>query len=206
MTVSFWQLINLGGFTVYFLFLLSIISIAIIIERTIFYRACRRRPRTELMAAVNDELRKNAVSKAVDLCEALKTPLANVVLAGLQKKGKAASLIDSAMERQIVIETMRLEKRISIVGTIGSTSVYIGLFGTVLGIIKAFQDIAQKGTGGIGVVINGIAEALICTAVGLCVAVPAVIAYNYFIKRIEDLIKDMELCASETMELLTERS
>ena len=106
------------------------------------------------------------------------------------------------MERAIVIETNLLERYTTIVGTIGSVAVYIGLFGTVLGIMRAFHDISISGSGGINVVINGIAESLVCTAAGLCVAVPAVIAYNYFIKRIDGFITDMELCASETMDLV----
>ena len=97
---------------------------------------------------------------------------------------------------------MKLEKYTSVVGTIGSTSVYIGLFGTVLGIIRAFHDISMSGSGGISVVISGISESLACTAMGLCVAVPAVIAYNYFTKKIDNFISDMELCASEVMDLL----
>jgi biopolymer transport protein ExbB/TolQ len=106
------------------------------------------------------------------------------------------------MEREITIETTKLERFISIVGTIGSTAVYIGLFGTVLGIIRAFHDISQSSSGGISVVINGISEALVCTAAGLCVAVPAVIAYNFFVRKVDGFVMDMELSASETMDLL----
>jgi biopolymer transport protein ExbB/TolQ len=79
--------------------------------------------------------------------------------------------------------------------------VYIGLFGTVLGIIKAFQEIAKSGAGGINVVISGISEALVCTAAGLCVAVPAVIAFNYCMKKVDLAVTDMELCASELKDL-----
>jgi biopolymer transport protein ExbB/TolQ len=107
------------------------------------------------------------------------------------------------MERSIVIETNMLSRFTTIVGTIGSVAVYIGLFGTVLGIIRAFHDISKTGSGGISVVINGISEALICTAAGLCVAVPAVVAYNYFVKRIDNFVADMELCASETLDLIS---
>jgi biopolymer transport protein ExbB/TolQ len=88
------------------------------------------------------------------------------------------------------------------VATIGNTAVYIGLFGTVLGIIRAFSDIAAAGAGGMSVVIGGVAEALVCTATGLFVAIPAVIAYNYFTKRVERFVTDMELCASEVIDLI----
>ena len=74
--------------------------------------------------------------------------------------------------------------------------------GTVLGIIKAFNDISLSGAGGITVVTAGISESLICTAAGLCVAIPAVMAYNYFIKKIDNFITDMELAASETMDIV----
>ncbi len=136
----------------------------------------------------------------------LDIPFTNVVHAGISFGSHEEKEISNNMERQILIETTILEKFTAIVGTIGSISVYIGLFGTVLGIIRAFRDIsASGGTGGISVVINGISEALVCTAAGLCVAVPAVVAYNYFIKKVDNFIKDMELCASETLDLLTSK-
>jgi len=106
------------------------------------------------------------------------------------------------MEREITVETMKLERNTSIVATIGNTAVYIGLFGTVLGIIRAFHDISAAGAGGMSIVIGGVAEALVCTAAGLFVAIPAVIAYNYFSRRVEQFINEMELCASELNDLI----
>jgi len=88
------------------------------------------------------------------------------------------------------------------VGTIGNIAVYIGLFGTVLGIIRAFHDIAAAGAGGMSIVIGGVAEALVCTATGLFVAIPAVIAFNYFARKVELFTNDMELCASELIDLM----
>ena len=136
-------------------------------------------------------------------CEKANTPYSRVVQTGLNFCGHSEAVISNAMERGISIQTVLLEKFTSIVGTIGSTAVYIGLFGTVIGIIRAFHDISKSGAGGISVVINGISEALVCTAAGLCVAVPAVIAYNYFVKKVDGFITDMELCASETLDLLS---
>jgi biopolymer transport protein ExbB/TolQ len=77
-----------------------------------------------------------------------------------------------------------------------------GLFGTVLGIIRAFHDIAAAGAGGMSIVIGGVAEALVCTATGLFVAIPAVIAFNYFARKVELFTNDMELCASELIDLI----
>ena len=196
------QLIAAGGFTIYILIFCSIFSVAIIIERYIYYSARSRVRRADFMSRIRKELEKNNLENALNICGKTKTPYSDVAHAGLSFARHSEKEISNNMERAIVIQTNLLEKRTSIVGTIGSVAVYIGLFGTVLGIMRAFTDIAQAGTGGINVVMSGISESLVCTAAGLCVAVPAVVAYNYFIKRIDNFITDMELCASETMDLV----
>lgn len=201
--MTLWELVRFGGFTMYILLAVSVLSLAIIIERCVYYRRRSRIKREEFMQQVSAELKSGNLKKALEICKDNDTPFSSVVYSGLNLHGHSEVLISNTMEREVTIETTRLERFTSIVGTIGSTAVYIGLFGTVLGIIRAFRDIAASGSGGISVVISGISEALVCTAMGLCVAVPAVIAYNYFVKRVDSFITDMELCASETMDLLT---
>lgn len=201
--MGMWKMLGSGGFTIYILLACSVLSIAIIMERVLYYRRRSRIKRKEFMISIRKELESGSVKQAIDLCRSVDTPFSNVVYSGLSFFGHDERVVSNNMEREIVIETTTLEKRTAIVGTIGSVAVYIGLFGTVLGIIRAFFDIASTGSGGITVVINGISEALVSTAAGLCVAVPAVVAYNYFVKKIDDFIKDMELCASETMDLIT---
>ncbi|MDD4879064.1 MAG: MotA/TolQ/ExbB proton channel family protein [Candidatus Omnitrophica bacterium] len=202
--MSLFQAMISGSFAILILVGCSILSLAIIIERCFYYRSRSRVKRRDFMDEISTELKRDRLMNALDICENTKTPFSSVVHAGLKLFGHNESVISNAMEREVTIETTKLEQYTSVVGTIASTAVYIGLFGTVLGIIRAFHDIAQSaGSGGINVVINGIAEALICTAAGLCVAVPAVIAYNYFIKRIDKFVVDMELCVSETMDLIT---
>jgi biopolymer transport protein ExbB len=203
--MSVWQLIRVGGFTMYVLLSCSVISLAIIVERYMYFRRRSRIKRTDFMQMVKREVSSGDIKQALAICRKHDIPSANVVHAGLTFYGHDEKEISNNMEREILIETMTLEKFTAIVGTIGSTAVYIGLFGTVLGIIRAFHDISVGGAGGVSVVISGISEALACTAAGLCVAVPAVIAYNYFIRRIDNFIKDMELCASETMDLMTSK-
>jgi len=201
--MTLWQLVKIGGFTMYILLSFSVVSLAIIIERYFYYRRRSRVKRQPFMAQVRKELEKSNIKSAVEICKNTDTPFSKVVNSGLNLHGHNEVLISNTMEREVTIETTKLERLTSIVGTIGSTAVYVGLFGTVLGIIRAFHDIAKTGSGGITVVINGISEALVCTASGLCVAVPAVIAYNYFIKKIDTFVTDMELSASETMDLIT---
>lgn len=200
--MTLWQLLKVGGFTMYVLLALSVISIAIIIERSIYFKLRSRVGRRAFMAKISRELKQGDIKRAQETCADTDTPFSNVVLAGLSLQGHDEVVISNTMEREVTIEETKLEKFTGIVGTIGSTAVYIGLFGTVLGIIRAFGDISKSGSGGISIVINGISEALVCTAAGLCVAVPAVIAYNYFVKSIDNFISDMELCASEVMDLL----
>ncbi|OIO33640.1 MAG: hypothetical protein AUJ70_02915 [Candidatus Omnitrophica bacterium CG1_02_40_15] len=205
--MGMFQLISNGGVTMYVLILCSILSMAIIIERILYYRRRSIVKREDFMMDIKNQLNRDNPRHAVSMCIGISneanTPFANVVCAGLSAYGRGEKEISSNMERSIAIETNMLSRFTTIVGTIGSTSVYIGLFGTVLGIIRAFHDISKTGSGGISVVINGISEALICTAAGLCVAVPAVIAYNYFIKKIDNFVIDMELCASEILDFIS---
>ncbi len=200
--MTLFQLGKAGGFTIYILLFCSVVSIGVIVERLLYYFRRSKVKRADFMAQISKEVRKGNVERALQICKFTDTPFSKVVYSGLNLYGHNEVLISNTMEREKTIEMTELERFTSIVGTIGSTAVYIGLFGTVLGIIKTFHDISLAGSGGISVVIDGISEALVCTAAGLCVAVPAVIAYNFFIKKIDNFIADMELCASETMDLI----
>ncbi len=203
--MTLWQLVSVGGITMYILILLSVVSLAIIIERQIYYRRMSKVKREEFMASIAGVLKKGNLKETLEICGRSDTPFSRVVSSGLQLYGHSETVVSNTMDRQVTIETTKLERYTGIVGTIGSTAVYIGLFGTVVGIIRAFRDISQTGSGGINVVINGISEALVCTAAGLCVAVPAVIAYNYFVRRIDSFVTDMELSVSETLDLLAHK-
>jgi biopolymer transport protein ExbB len=199
---TIWEIIQLGGFTMYILLFCSFLSITILLERVLYYRRRSRTKRTEFMTRIKRALNGGNIEMAKEICRTSNSPFSRVVFSGLGLHGRYETEISNAMDREIKIETIRLERLTSIVGTIGNTAVYIGLFGTVLGIIRAFHDIAAAGAGGMSIVIGGVAEALVCTATGLLVAIPAVIAYNYFMKRVDRFINDMELCASELIDLI----
>lgn len=199
---TFFEIVNSGGFTMYILLFCSIVSIAVILERFFYFKRRSRVKRVVFMSKIKQELANSDIQRALGICRKSNTPFSEIAFTGLSLHGHNEKIISTAMEREITVETTKLEKFTSIVGTIGSTAVYIGLFGTVIGIIRAFHDISLSGSGGISVVIGGISEALICTAAGLLVAVPAVVAYNYFVKRIDTFISDMELCASEIIDLI----
>jgi len=199
---TIWEILQTGGFTMYVLLFCSLLSITILLERVIYYRKLSRTRRAEFMMRIKKILRSGNFEMAMEICKETRAPFSNVIYSGLELLKRNEKRISTAMERQITIETTKLERYTGIVGTIGNTAVYIGLFGTVLGIIRAFHDIAAAGAGGMSIVIGGVAEALVCTATGLFVAIPAVVAYNYFTRRVDNFISEMELCASELIDLV----
>ena len=203
---SFFEIIHAGGFTIYILLLCSVVSLAVIIERLLYFQRRSRFARPLLMEKIRQEYKKGQVYEAINLCRVADTPYAKVVSAGLSLNGHDEKVISNAMEREITVETIKLERFTSIVATIGGTAVYIGLFGTVLGIMQAFADIGKAGSGGMDIVTTGISEALICTAAGLFVAIPAVVAYNYFMRKIDNFVVDMELAASELIDMICVKS
>ena len=197
------QIFASGGVTMYVLLFCSLLSLAVIIDRLWTYWSMMRVKRVEFMRKIQGMMERKDREGAIEVCRDTRAPFARVALAGLELRSRDEKLVSSTLERSVSIQASRLERLTSIVGTIGNVAVYIGLFGTVLGIIRAFRDISAMGTGGMAVVIGGVAEALVTTATGLAVAVPSVIAYNYFVRRIDDFVNDMELCASEMTDLLT---
>ena len=199
---SIFEIISAGGFTIYLLIFCSIISIAVIIERIVYFNRRSRFSRGVILEQIRKELIGNHFLNAIGLCKNIDTPVAKVALAGLNLHGHDERLIANTMEREIIVETIKLERFIGIVGSIGGTAVYIGLLGTVIGIMRAFSDISKAGSGGMDVVTVGIAEALICTAAGLLVAIPAVLSYNWFTRKIDNFVIDMELAASELVDLM----
>ena len=199
---SIFEIISAGGFTIYILLFCSFLSIAVIIERIAYYNRRSKFSRTVILDQIRKEFVGNHVLNAIGLCKNIDTPVAKVALAGLNLHGHDEKLISNAMEREITVQTIKLERFISIVGSIGGTAVYIGLLGTVIGIMRAFNDIAKAGNGGMNIVTVGIAEALVCTAAGLLVSIPAVLSYNWFTRKIDNFVIDMELAASELVDLI----
>jgi len=199
---TIWEIFQIGGFTMYILLLCSFLSIVVFLERVMYYRRLSKIKRVEFMRAIRRALTAKNIEKAAEICRVTPAPFSQVVYSGLELYNRSGKEISNAMEREIIVRTISLERYTTILATIGNTAVYIGLFGTVLGIIRAFHDISAAGAGGMNIVIGGVAEALVCTATGLFVAIPAVIAFNYFTKRVEHFITDMELCASELTDLI----
>jgi len=189
---------------------LSVISIGIMIERYFFYR--RRRVDVD---AVRDELTRHLESgdfdgaaQALARHDSLET---NVVLYGLRKHALGPESVEQLVAGAARVEQARFERRLPFLATIASNAPFIGLFGTVLGIIRAFRDLVGNMSEASDAVMGGIAEALIATAVGLLVAIPAVVAFNVFkskLKRLSDnanLLVATLLASLKAVEPIAER-
>ena len=173
---------------------LSLLSIAVMIERGIFYRA-----RAVDVDAIKAELARHLDRGDLDAAAALlkkhDSLETNAVLAGLRAHHKGPESVEDLISGALGREKARYEKRLAILATLASNAPYIGLFGTVLGIIRAFRDLAENMSEASQAVMAGIGEALVATAIGLVVAIPAVIAYNAFKARVKASVTDCELLA-----------
>ncbi|NRA44762.1 MAG: MotA/TolQ/ExbB proton channel family protein [Oligoflexales bacterium] len=158
---------------------LSILSIGIILERSIFFMRLKT-DFTSLSRQLSDYLSRGEIDNAKELCSSDPSLEAKVALWGLNHNKKSPQAMASSMEGFAMGEKHKLDRGLVVLGTLGNNAPFIGLFGTVIGIIKAFHDLSFNPEGGPSVVMGGISEALIATAVGLLVAIPAVIAFNAF--------------------------
>lgn len=197
--LSFIGLLSKGGVTVIVLGLLSVLSIAIMLERAWAFRKFRTGI-SGLIEPLRKTLGSNGVSSAAAYSGGADSPLGRVFIAGYERRGKKKDVIEGAMELAGRREVQRLERFLGVLGTIGSTAPFIGLFGTVLGIIRAFSDMALTQGASPAAVADGIAEALVATAAGLFVAIPAVAAYNYFVRTVAKYSLELEYSASEFTE------
>ena len=179
----------------YLLLLLSLCSVAVMLERWAFYRR-RRLDVTRLAVALQQALDGGDLAAAVALLTAQRDALpATIALAGLRAYHQGPESVEDVMGGALGRERSRYERRLDFLATLASNAPYIGLFGTVLGIVRAFRDLAANMAGASAAVMAGIAEALVATAVGLLVAIPAVVAFNVFKGRVKDAVTDGQLLA-----------
>jgi biopolymer transport protein ExbB/TolQ len=199
--LSFWQLLAKGGWTMLILLAFSLVSWFIIFERMIRYHQAKLQVEP-FLGKLKKLIQSNRQVEAGDLCQETPGPVAATLKAGLRHFARGAVSAREAMERVSAMELIRLEQFLSTLATIGSVSPFVGLFGTVLGIITAFTALAGNAAAGPSVVANGIAEALVATAAGLFTAVPAVIVYNYFVRRVTRYDTEMAYAASDLLDSL----
>jgi biopolymer transport protein ExbB len=190
-----------AGWVLWFLGALSMSSLALAMERWLYLR--KRAGNLEALARLLDEqLRAGDFARARQLLEASPAVAARVADAGLRLADRGSEAAEKAMDSAAALERGRLERGLAFLATIGNNAPFIGLFGTVLGIIRAFHDLAGNSLQGTQAVMSGIAEALVATGVGLLVALPAVAAYNIFTRQVERAASASEVLAHEILALL----
>ncbi len=174
------------------LIILSVVSVMIMVERFIFYRK-HSVDSDAIRMELNRLLEEGDFAGAAQYLGKFDSLETNVVLFGLREYEKGPDAVEDLLAGAQTKERLRYSARLSFLATVGSNAPFIGLFGTVLGIIKAFKDLSSNMADASGSVMAGISEALIATAVGLLVAIPAVIAFNAFMGQVKTIMSNAEL-------------
>jgi len=215
--ISLWKQMGwLARAVVIILFIMSAWSIGVMIDRWIAFSGARKQSRM-FAPQVAGALREGKIDEAVRVAERYrKSHLAKVVTAGLQEfkahqdsadiPGDDIEASKRALERAEAIVHAELKRGLGGLATIGSTAPFVGLFGTVVGILNAFRKISEQKATGLGAVAGGISEALVTTALGLFVAIPAVMMFNYFTGKVEAFDVEMDNSSSELIDYFLKRS
>jgi biopolymer transport protein ExbB len=196
-------LLKNGGPVLYVILLAGAVAVVVFIERLLH---CHRAQinSTEFLNGVRNVLRRDNVVEAISICDATPGPVSRLVKTAILNRDNGRERIREALEEAGLAEVPRLEEKLNLLATIAQIAPLIGLFGTVLGFIQVFGQVEHDGLyAHAGVLSQGIWQALICSAAGLAVAIPAHAAYNYLVNRVNDVVLDMERAATEIVNIVT---
>jgi biopolymer transport protein ExbB len=210
-TLSFVEILKAGSASMWIIVACSVIALAVAVERGIALWGFASRART-LADAVTRALYRGDLDDARAQCERSGSPAAEVFLAAIVAAAPRAGArgaptperLAAAVERERLQANLKLRRNVWILGTVGATAPFIGLFGTVVGIMHAFRQMALSGQGGFAVVAAGISEALVATAGGIAVAIEAVVIYNFLNVHVGKLALQLKLLTEEFLELVRE--
>ncbi|HOP47698.1 MAG TPA: MotA/TolQ/ExbB proton channel family protein [Desulfobacteraceae bacterium] len=195
------DLIVKGGIFMYPIIFCSIVALAVFLERLWVLRRNHIIPQ-EFIQNVEDLLKKQKIPEAIFLCQSDLSSIAKIFLAGLKNTRRGMWLVKEAIEDRGGREATILEKNVGILSTIANLTPLLGLLGTVSGMIKTFKAISIQGIGNPAPLAGGIAEALITTATGLCVAIPVLVCYRFLKDKASRLIFEMEENSIKVIELI----
>ncbi|MBT3227227.1 MAG: MotA/TolQ/ExbB proton channel family protein [Deltaproteobacteria bacterium] len=196
------ELLSRGGPLMIALLICSVLSLAIIIERLFALRQSRLM-RVDILMEVEIAIKKKDLAAALEWVDKAKSPMTKIAKVALINSDKPKDDLKASIEEAGRIAVPQMEKFMTILQTIAVISPLLGLLGTVTGMINVFQTIVSEGTGNANILAGGISEALLTTAAGLSIAIPTLIFYNYFNKKIEHMIVEMEHLSVTLFELLT---
>jgi len=198
------EFIRQGGVVMYPLLACSVLALGIVFERAVALRR-RRIFVPQLLETVEQLLAEGNLEGVLRVCQRYPGPLANLVRAGVESCGLGREELREAIVDAGRQEVPELERHLTLLGTIVGVAPLLGLLGTVLGMIDVFRTIAASGVGQAAQLAGGIYEALSTTAVGLSIAVPSLVAYNYFVRRVERLVLELERCALQLVQQLSRK-
>lgn len=181
----------------------SVLAVAVILERLWHYRKIKMNP-TVFMERIRSSVQHGKFEDAINFCTYHNTPLTNVIKVGLSNHDKMPDSVAEMMESARMLERITLEKFLGVLGTLGNSAPFIGLLGTVIGIIRAFKLLEVAGSAGPTAVMVGIAEALVTTAMGLFVAIPCAIMFNYFMNKVKNFYTEMDVASKELVVIIKE--
>ncbi|MCE0522423.1 MAG: MotA/TolQ/ExbB proton channel family protein [Methylacidiphilales bacterium] len=198
------QMIQHGGWLMGVLFVCSVVAVGVFFERWFYYKRSRMNV-NEFLAGVLALVRRQSYAEAISRCEEGHGPIVSVVRTAIYKRHLPPAELREVVREIAQLEIPHLEANISLLGTIGYVAPLLGLFGTVTGMIEAFEQINRtNGTASVGDLSQGIYTALITTAAGLVVAIPCYLAHNFLVAQVHDLVADMERAGIETIHTLTD--
>ncbi|MFO7767859.1 MAG: MotA/TolQ/ExbB proton channel family protein [bacterium] len=202
--MSVFSILVRGGWLMIPIALCSFIAAGIVIERWLTLRKARVNIGT-LMNRVRQALRGGEVGRAVDVCEETPGPVAGMLKMGIQRAGASRAVIRETVESAGKAELYKLERGLDTLATVAAVAPLLGFLGTVTGMIKAFMEIqALGGQVNANVLAGGIWEALMTTAAGLTVGIPAMIFYNWLVGRVQHFVFEMENSSMELLDLLAD--
>ena len=203
-TMNAFDLALKGGWLMIVLLILLLMSIYVLIERTLVINKAAKEDNS-FMNRIKDYIHDGKIDAAVNLCRNTDTPTSRMVEKGISRLGRPTADVMSAIENQGNIEISQLEKGLPALATAASGAPMVGFLGTVTGMVKAFMDMASAGANvDVNILSTGIYEALVTTVGGLIVGIIALFAYNYLATRIKGIVNRLEMRIREFMDILNE--
>jgi biopolymer transport protein ExbB len=195
-----------GGPVIWLILFASAVGIAAFIERVLHFHRAQINS-TEFLNGVRNVLKRENVVEALAICDATPGPVARLVKIAILNRERGRDGVREILEEAGFLEVPRLEEKLSILATIAQIAPLLGLLGTVLGFIRVFAKLQEAGLQAhIGLLSTGVWQALICTAAGLAVSIPAYVAYNYLVSRVNAIVLDMEQSSTEILNIVTDTS